>query len=170
MNIWQFPHKQDQDDGSMPKMVLEAAFGAFWSFLELVEYLAVWFVCYPVLSFGLVFLMHVFYQSPLENASFDFWANLMLTLGAVFFFGHKLLQRFITTSHRSAEYIASRSAIRFEVLLFLIVNYICYRSMQIPVMRLIKLEPLVRIGFWVFYLIYVPGVLMVKSYYEKYLR
>ncbi len=170
MNTFQLPQKHGDEQGSLAKLLLDAAQGAVFAVIEMIEYLAVWFVCYPVLFFGSVFLLHVFYQSPLENASLDFWANLMLTLGAVFFFGHRLLTKFITVDHKSPEYAANRSVIRFEVLLFIAVNFVSYYTMKIPVMRLIDREPLVRIGFVVFYLIFVPGMLMVKSYYNKYMR
>ncbi|MFZ5949989.1 MAG: hypothetical protein ACOYXC_04760 [Candidatus Rifleibacteriota bacterium] len=171
MDIWQVQKKFSAfEEGSLLRMVFEAIYGAVWLLAEMAEYLLVWFCFYPVLFFGSTFMLHVFYQIPLEYANFDYWANLMLTLAAVFFFGHRLLIRYVTTSHQSAEYLASRPAIRLELLLFLAVNFISYYTMKIPVNYLITREPMVRIGFWVFYAIYVPGIISIKYYYDKYLR
>ncbi|MDN5280536.1 MAG: hypothetical protein PWR01_4501 [Clostridiales bacterium] len=170
MDIWQVRKRLTMSDESITKLTFEALIGGFWSLVRFIEYILVWFVSYPILMFGSFFLLQFFLRSDLENASLDFWFNLMLTLGAVFFFGHKLLIRFIATQRRSEEYEKSRPTVRFEVMLFVLVNFISFYTMNIQIFRMIERDPMVMFGFKIFVVIYLTVLFVIKKYYDKYFR
>lgn len=157
-------------DDSFTKLLLDAVVGGFFSTLYFLEYAFVWFVAYPVLMFGSFFLLQTFLATSLDEASFLFWFNLMLALGAVFYFGHKLLIRFVATHRTSDEYAQSRYNIRLEVVLFMLVNFAGYYTMKIRIFEMIKYEPIVLFEFKIFLPIYLTIIFLCKKYYDKYLR
>ncbi|MGM0599965.1 MAG: hypothetical protein ACQETH_09140 [Candidatus Rifleibacteriota bacterium] len=170
MKFWHLQKKPAMSEDSLTKLLQDALVGGFFSTMYFLEYLLVWFVAYPVLMFGVFFLMQTFLGTSLDEASLIFWFNLMLALGAVFYFGHKLLLRFVATRRTSEEYAQSRYNIRLEVILFMLVNFAGYYTMNIRIFEMIKYEPIVLFEFKIFFAIYLMVLFVSKKYYDKYLR
>ncbi|GAB4271525.1 MAG: hypothetical protein Kow0029_09300 [Candidatus Rifleibacteriota bacterium] len=170
MNISQ-PHKKIAlENDSLLKLTLEAAIGGFWKVIDILEFLLVWYIGYPVLFFANFFMLHIFWKYPLEDANVIFWLNLMITMGTLFYFGSRLLTQFISMDHSSYEYYKMKPSVRFDVLLFIAANAISYYTMKVPVMRILEQDNGVTLIFKVFLVMYAIGVFAAKKYYDKYMR
>ena len=152
------------------ELAVDAAKGAFWSTVYLVEYILIWFAGYPLMFFGSLFILQLFYQIDLDDATPEFWANLMLTLGALFYFAQRLMKRFIATDRKSLDYTNYRNSVRFELGLYFVANMISFYTMKIPLFRIIDRDPNATLALKVFMPVYILLIIGVKSYYEKNLK
>ena len=155
MEIQEFNKEGKDSQKSLIRLFFEAMAGCFWIGFYLFEYLLTWFVLYPILMFACFYIFKQFVQTPVKEVDLIFWLTLITVQGSIFYFGHKIIARFINIERDSHEYFLQRYLVRFEVFLFALIISASYYLMDIPVLKRLTRDSDLPVDFTVFYLFYI---------------
>jgi hypothetical protein len=164
MKFQEFNRVDNKSSESLLSLFLKAMIGSFRLGFYLIEYLLTWFVMYPVLMFASFYLLKIFINTPVKNVNVFFWLTLIITQGSIFYFGHKIVVRFINTERNSEEYFFQRYQTRFELFVFILINAACYYLTNIDVLQKLKNDSELLVDFAIFYLIYMVIVWRTKKW------